>query len=624
MNPIKNIILLDSNTKISELNFSDFDELEVITFDYETHQILNQKNSPHVVSDNFLSEENLLQIQKNAYLLSEWHNERSIQANLQYENVNLGSLIQSEFINILVNYSKRFQECSNIIKKFGTNINYICGGLNYEIMKEFCSNLTKIRYEDNNDLFFPLDSLKIKMKLGVKKFSKEIDVPQNIFNRLKKLTEESSRFISNPEINSGKNTILLCEFSTSSYEPLFSELTKSQLNVVIFNRRQPTIWNQKTFSIIKNSGTILENEKTLMSSKIRSKIKNDYVVINQKITQMFKNSNFFDSFFSINGISFWKPFSTHFIKYFNQRIEKFIHEIQISKQIIDKYDFSSILILSEVGPNEKIILQLKKLKNIPTFLLQHGLINDSLEGYSHNVANGVIPIESDGGIVWGKINENYLKNVGIPAEKIHTLGSPLFDNHKKINSSFEDNKYVLFATSGPTKEDSFDLTIKTIEKNIETIEKIAKTVVSKYKMKLIVKIHPSPDEFDPTNILKRIDPEIEIIKTGKISELIKNCKMLIIIDESTSIIDAHLLGKPVLSVSVKTEEFGIPSVLKNNSCAKSDLGSFEKNFSRIINDSSFRNEIMENSTESLKNYVSKIPHGSKALLDFLENHSNEK
>ena len=179
MNPIKNIILLDSNTKISELNFSDFDELEVITFDYETHQILNQKNSPHVVSDNFLSEENLLQIQKNAYLLSEWHNERSIQANLQYENVNLGSLIQSEFINILVNYSKRFQECSNIIKKFGTNINYICGGLNYEIMKEFCSNLTKIRYEDNNDLFFPLDSLKIKMKLGVKKFSKEIDVPQN-------------------------------------------------------------------------------------------------------------------------------------------------------------------------------------------------------------------------------------------------------------------------------------------------------------------------------------------------------------------------------------------------------------------------------------------------------------
>ena len=252
------------------------------------------------------------------------------------------------------------------------------------------------------------------------------------------------------------------------------------------------------------------------------------------------------------------------------------------------------------------------------------MINDSLEGYSHNVANGVIPIESDGGIVWGKINENYLKNVGIPAEKIHTLGSPLFDNHKKINSSFEDNKYVLFATSGPTKEDSFDLTIKTIEKNIETIEKIAKTVVSKYKMKLIVKIHPSPDEFDPTNILKRIDPEIEIIKTGKISELIKNCKMLIIIDESTSIIDAHLLGKPVLSVSVKTEEFGIPSVLKNNSCAKSDLGSFEKNFSRIINDSSFRNEIMENSTESLKNYVSKIPHGSKALLDFLENHSNEK
>jgi len=623
VNSINNIFLLDSNTDISKINLSDYDGLKIISFDYESHKILNQKNLEHLISDDLLSDTSLLIIQKNAYSLSQWYNEELLEGYLKYENVNLGSLVQSEFINILVNYSKRFQECLNIIKKYGTDVNYICGGLNYEIMSELSSKLIKIQYENSNDLFFPLDSLNIKMKIGIKNISKEFDIPQNIFKRLKKFSEESSRFLSNSVINSDKKTILLSEFSTLSYEPLFSQFPKSQLNTVVFNRRQPAIWNKKTFSIIKNSNVIIENETTLITSKIKSKIKEDSVKIEQKISKMFENSSFFTLFFSLDNHSFWKPFSLHFIKYFKERTKNFIHEIQISKQILKKYDFSLILILSEVGPNEKILLQLENSKNIPKLLLQHGLINDSIEGYEHNVANGVIPIESNGGIVWGKVNENYLKKIGISSEKIHTLGTPLFDNFKKIDSSLKNADYVLFATSGPTKEDSFDLTVKTIEKNFETIKQISEIVVTKYKMKLIVKIHPSPDEFDPTEILKKISPEIKIIKTGKISELIKNCKILIVVDESTSIIDAHLLNKPVLSISVKTEEFGIPTILKNGSCIKSELETFDENFSKIINDENVRKEIKENANESIKNYISNTPNNSKTLLTFLENYVNE-
>ena len=623
MNFIHNIILLDSNTEISKINLSNYNGLKIISFDFETHKLLNQKNLEHLISDDLLSDINLLTIQKNAYSLSQWYNEESIKEYLKYENVNLGSLVQSEFINILVNYSKRFQECLNIIKKFGTEVNYICGGLNYEIMSELSSKLIKIKYENSNDLFFPLDSLNIKMKIGIKNISKEFSIPQNIFKRLKKISEKSSRFLPNSGINSDKKTILLSEFSILSYEPLLSKFPKSQLNTVIFNRRQPAVWNKKTFSIIKNSNIIVENETTLITSKIKSKIKEDSVEIEQKISNMFENSRLFNSFFTLDDHSFWKPFSLHFIKYFKERTKDFIHEIQISKQILEKYNFSLILILSEVGPNEKILLQLENSKNIPKLLLQHGLINDSIEGYEHNVANGVIPIESNGGIVWGKVNENYLKKIGISSEKIHTLGTPLFDNLKKSDSSLENGDYVLFATSGPTKEDSFDLTVKTIEKNLETIKQISETVVTKHKMKLIVKIHPSPDEFDPTEILKKISPEIKIIKTGKISDLIKNCKILIVVDESTSIIDAHLLNKPVLSISVKTEEFGIPTILKNGSCIKSELETFDENFSKIINDENVRKEIKESANESIKNYISNTSNNSKTLLTFLENYVNE-
>ncbi len=614
---ITNIVIIDQNTDLTKFNFSNYNDSKIITFDYDSHQILNKKNIQHLISDDFLSENDLLEIQKNAYLLSTWYKEESIENIVKYENVNLGSLIQSEFINILVNYSKRFVECLKIIEKFGSDINYVCGGLNYEIIQQFCSNITKIKYQNNPNSFFPLDTLNIKMKIGIKNFSKEINVSQNIFNQLKKISNESTRFLSNSKIDLNKKTILLSEFGTIAYESLFSEFLNSRLNGVVFNRRQPVIWNKKTLSIIKNSGIIIENESTLKMSKQKTKINDNDLLIDKKIKKMIENLDFFIKFFSIFDKSFWIPFSEHFIEYFRHRAKKFIHEIEISKEVLEKYEFSFILILSEVGPNEKILSQLGKSKKIPIVLLQHGLINDSIEGYEHNIANGVIPIESNLSIVWGNENKNYLKKIGVSKEKIHSLGTPLFDNSKKTELSLEKN-YVLLATSGPTKEDAFDLTIKTIEKNIKTIEKIAHTV-TKHKMKLIVKTHPSPDEFDPTEILKKINPDIKIVKTGKISELIKNCKLLIIIDESTAILNAHLLDIPVLSVSVKTEEFGIPTILKNNSCARANIQSFDDVFSQIINDHEFRTKLIQNANISTKNYISNLSNGAKQLINFLEN-----
>ena len=64
MNSINNIILLDSNTDISKISLSDYDELKIISFDFETHKILNKKKIQHLISDELLSDTNLLMIQK--------------------------------------------------------------------------------------------------------------------------------------------------------------------------------------------------------------------------------------------------------------------------------------------------------------------------------------------------------------------------------------------------------------------------------------------------------------------------------------------------------------------------------------------------------------------------------
>ena len=622
MNPSKNIFLLDSQINFSEINYSNNRDSQIITFDFDSHDALRKKSVSHLISDTFLSKKDLLDIQKNAFLLSDWYKEETLEENIEYENVNLGSLIQAEFINILVNYSKIFLECLSIIRKFGTDENYHCSGLTYEIMKHFAVKVEKINDSYDDSLFFPLDSLKIKMKLGIKNYSTELEISQNFFKKLKKFAQKSSIFLSKKSIEPTQKNILISEFNTLSYESLFSKIPEFKLNFIFFNRRQPTVWNTKTFSLIKKSRVIVENDDTLMNNEIKKNIENDKKNIEIKINNVFKNTNFFDSFFSINGNSFWAPFSSHFITYFKKRALEFIKEIQLAKELLNKFHFSFILLHSEVGPNEKILLQLAKLKKIPTFLLQHGLTNDSVDCYDHNVCRGVVPIESDHAIVWGKVNEDYFRQIGIPEEKIHTIGTPIYDNLKDLNSIDNREGYVLLATSGPTKEDAFDLTIETIEKNIETIKKIAEIVVSHNK-KLIVKLHPSPDEYDPSKILRKINPEIEIIKTGNIAELIKKCILLIVIDESTSILDAHLLRKPVLSVAVKAEEFGLPTVLKNNSCALTDISSFEKIFYQMINDDGFRNKIIKNANKSIQKYISFPYNGATTLLTFLEKFENK-
>jgi len=626
MNPSRNIFLLDSQINFSEVNYSDNRDSQIITFDFDSHYALKKKSVPHLISDTFLSKKELLDIQKNAFSLSDWYKEETLEENIEYENVNLGSLFQAEFIHILVNYSKRFLECLNIIKKFGTDENYHCSGLIYEIMKHFSVKVEKINDSYDDSLFFPLDSLKIKMKLG----SAELEISQNFFRKLKKFTEKSSIFLSNKNTDFTQKNILISEFNTLSYESLFSKIPEFKLNFVFFNRRQPTVWNTKTFSMIKKSGVIIENDYTLMNSEIKKNIKNAKKNIEIKTNNLFKNDIFFNSFFSINGNSFWTPFSSHFITYFKKRALEFIKEIQLTKELLNKFQFSFILLHSEVGPNEKILLQLAKLKKIPTFLLQHGLINDSVDAYDHNVYRGVVPIESDHAIVWGKVNEDYFRRIGIPEEKIHTVGTPIFDNLKELNSIDSQDGYVLLATSGPTNSVTFDLTIETIEKNIENIKKIAKIVVSHNK-KLVVKLHPSPEEYDPSKILRKINPEIEIIKTGNISELIKKCILFIVIDVSTSIIDAHLLRKPVLSVAVwrtlpttvKSGEFGLPTVLKNDSCALADISSFEKIFYQMMNEDEFRNKVIKNADKSIQKYISFPYEGATTLLTFLEKFENK-
>ena len=141
----KLVVLFDSI-----LDFDDLDamignnKLKIISFDYDTHKLLNDKKINHEVSDSYLSQEDLRTIQKTAYSVSEWFNADIASKYISYKKVNVGSLIQDELINILVNHIKKVFELYKISQQFSDST-FVSSNSCYEIIKNFSKNIRKFK-----------------------------------------------------------------------------------------------------------------------------------------------------------------------------------------------------------------------------------------------------------------------------------------------------------------------------------------------------------------------------------------------------------------------------------------------------------------------------------------------
>lgn len=611
----RDVILFDTSSNIEYLKKLLLEKNAlVITFDHDAHKILSKNNIQHEISDIYLTSNDLLYIQKRSYELVKWHSDQKILELLKCDDINLGSLIDMEFHYFLLPFLKKFIEISKIFSKYKEK-NFISSTSLYDIIYSFTSSASKIEKQEFQDQNFYYDSLKIKFK--IKDHYIALSIPKTYYLKLKNITEKFIHFLFNPDnIDASKKKVLVVEFDTLRYRTLLESSLNTKLNLILFARRRPSIWNFQSFSIVKKSTSKVATRYNVDVHEMEKSINSMTSLMQKNLEQLWTKEYYFNSFFSINGLSFWNVIKPIFMDLFNRRAVEFIQEIELTKRLLKKFNPSSILIWTEVPPTEQIVIKLAKKMKIPIVLLQHGLFYDSPGARNMNKFQGVYPLDVDKYVVWGKAEERHAVREGVPQEKIVVLGSPLYDKIHNVKEDYKNDSFILLATSGPVKEDSFDLTIATHERNENTIKKICE-VVSKLDKKLVIKLHPSPDEFDPTEIAHKINPEIRIVQTGSITPLIKSCEVLIVIDVSTVILDAQILGKPVISVSVKDSEWGIPTVLSSKSCVVTDADNFENILQRVLNDESFRKEAIANGKKFTHEYVTNIGSASKELLNLL-------
>jgi len=613
-------LFLDSSLKLEEYKeFLKQKNIKIITFDYKSHHQLYKKNIPHFISDVFLTLEDMNEIQSKSYDFARWHEDKRFQKMISYEGISLGLLIQTEFNYFLIPFLKKFVE---IIKIFSENkkANFLVSQQVSEIIKSFSKNV-KIISKTIQDEEFYYDSVRIPLKIKNRSFS--VNISKKNYNRIKKISNQLINSLLRENMPKNEKSVLLVEFDPIRYRNLFLKMNKVKYNFSLYNVRKPPIWNKESFSIIKESHCSLIDSKKLINKSSKKLFEKDIIKMKSDLEILFEKEEFL-GIFSIQNESFWKIIKKNLKDLFEKRISEFIINIQKGKKLFEDNNFSSILVWSEIGSTEQILVKLAKQKGIPVILLQHGLFFDSgINGaFEMNKFQGVYPVDADEIIVWGEVEKNHQILAGIPENKIHVLGSPIFDNFSENIDNIESQTNIItLATSGPVKENVFDLTVNTIEKNIETI-KIISQLVDKFNKKLKIKIHPSPDEFDPTELVQKINKEIEVVKNGNITEIIKKSDIFIVIDISTVIINAQLLRKPVVSATVKDSGYGVPSVLTTNSCLQVNSKDFETKFQKILTDEEFKSKILQNGDQYIKNYLKNVGTSSEKILNFLVNYKS--
>ena len=616
MNEPKQIVFVDNLTSINELEtFSEKVDVKFITFDYDSHIKLIERNIDHEISEIYLTED-INKLQKQCYEFLNWSNLDLVKKDISFLNINIPRLYNDQLIHPLVKILKKFSEIKIIKKKF-LNLKYFASGDLFLISKLLIKDISEIENSKENEFYF--DKVEIGTNIGKK--SIKISVPTSSYKKIKKASEKLLKVIlKNQSNNSFKKNTLLVELNTKYFKKLFLESKNQNKDILYYGRRRPGVWDLESFKIIKNSQCKIITPD-IINDTILIKYKKNISDIKEKLLELLNSNKILNDFFSIDNISIISVISPIIKNLIIDRLDEIFFEIILAKQMFENFHIDSVVVISEIGMTEQIVVQLANQKKIPILHLQEGLHIDTPEAYENSKSQSVFLETATKYIAWGKFDkENEVTNGKVSPENVIELGSPRFSELKFLESQNAE-EFVLLATMAPQIEEINGIDVRNLEKYLESILKICE-IVTNEKMKLVIKLHPTVDILNISKIIQKKFPKIQVIQKGDINPLIRKCSSIIVTGYSTVIIQAQILQKPVISIPFIDYNWGNPSVYRENSCLLIEVEELSSNLKKITNDSLFKKELIKKGNEFINNCFKNRNGSSKMIWNYIKNISN--
>lgn len=614
---VKTVILFDSNSSINDIKqFIEKSDTLVISFDFNSHKLLNANKIPHKISDNWIERNEYLNIQKHVYKLSHWFNHPDLNQELFYDEINLGELIFGELLYFLPTYISNFLKIKNIFSQY-VDSTFLANGILFDLINKLTSNSNLLTYDQTYNQTYN-DPIKIKYNLKIFHKNLSIQIPTKQYLFIKNNVEQFLNYFVNPKkLSSKNNNLLLVNFHTEKYASFFNESINTSVQLYAYNTIMPNFWNHNSYSIIKKSKCYLINEP-ILSSEVKYTYQKSISKLKEQCEKLWqKEEYFFESLFNYENFPLWNSFKNYFFNLCKTRISNYLIQIEKIKIILDKYKIKNVLVWSETNPVDIIFLQLRKKYGYKVFKLQHGYYPESELSSNFCQAYRMYGLKSDKYFVWGKATKLHYLNYGFPDEKIVITGSPIHDPFfQKANVSLNQNNYVLLGTNTPVGIFADETSISIQQEYENSIKIICKEIIRNNK-KLIVKLHPATDQMELTSIIHQIDPSIPIFYRGELPKLLTNCELYVSAGVSTSILDALVANKPVINVLTQRHPLGNYEIL--DYVLNSTQENFGKSLKQLLDDKFLYNSLIKKGNIFVEKYFSNRGNAASTLLNYVNN-----
>ncbi len=619
---IKNLVLVEGKEDVNELQKTITSETKVICFDFEAHESLVNLNIKHDKVEKYFSDKDEIEIEsKVVELTRQWYKHDKIKKNIEYNEINLGSLLEIELVGYFFEYVKRIMGIIRIFEKEKPAKVFVSflGDCADIISKDLEIKLIKYDSKKTASLFF--DFVEIPIKIGSKIIP--IKISRKNFLRFKKIISKIINLIYNnkPKISQLKlkKSILLLDYNIMSYEELIKKLSNSKHNVLLLNQRRPVIWNFLSLRILKNSKCKILELNDFLNETLKMKIQKYQEKLKKELDSLWKKDEVFNEIFSIEGYSFWnaikKNFSILTTKRFVESIERYI----LMDKLFDLVNVSVILEWAHVGLEDKLIISIANKKKIPNMFLQHGLYLQNEKFDEYMPIFPIIPSNGSKHLVWGEIMEKHIIEHGGMKEEIIQIGSPRYDKVFQKKKKKKKSNIVLLAANGFFHINCKGTDVEAFIKMENFVKKIFEVIKKYPDKKMIIKLHPGHVSFDIKPLIQKIDPSIEIYQNENILELLEKSDVMISLNYSTVVLDAMILEKPVLVLLPEDQNFENEIPLKNKTVLMtSDLNKLEILIKDLFENEKIRQELIQKGNEFVNQYIVNQGTSSEKLAEILE------
>lgn len=617
------VILVNDSSLISKLISDIFtpEKTKIISFDIITHNHLSGLNIKHEKVEDYLDENDYELIDRLSLDMSHnWYQLKKISDLLQFENINMGWLLESEITPYFLKILKNFIGVIRIIEK--ENPSVITGSISITSMAKIIKkNLVIHSHIAPTDATLSFDRVCIPINIGKKLFTIWISrkYALKIKNIMEWITNKIFRFKFSIHNTSKNKSILLLDFNPMFQKTLLKKLTEINKNIILLNERRPAIWNLQSFKAVKQSKSKTIRLKDFLNIQLQHTIqhKQNFLEVN---LQKLSTDNSLEEFFSVLGYSFWPTIKENFVdmclKRFNEAIERFY----LSKELFTKIHIDSILVYFAVAPEEKIILHAARGFEIPGIILQHAAYPQSRHMERFFKLFSYVPPPGLKHAVWGKETENYFLQLGVNNNDIMLTGSSKHDEYFHIKNKCTNGKYILLASSVISEHESYGLNTNIFIEFENIIREVCKTCNNIPDKKFIVKLHPGqPTLYDVRPIIHSIDPKISIYKTKDILDLLKNCEVAVFIGPSTSILEAMILDKPTITFRIEPQWYYDDKIFQSGATLLvSTQKEFEIAINEILSNTEFRNKLIQKGKKFVNDYMVNQGNASDIIVSMMK------